>query len=97
MSTRRNNRYLKKTRRVSIVEMGNLRTHRLTVENIGPIRRADVELRPFTVLIGKNNVGKSYFAMLVYALYGAHRGSLPYTLIILMNYFYRYSRIVKRI
>jgi len=58
--------------------MGNLQTHRISVENVGPIGRADVELRPLTVLIGKNNVGKSYLAMLVYGIYGARQSSLVY-------------------
>jgi predicted ATPase len=88
-------RYLKKARSVSMVEMGNLRTHRLTVENIGPIGRADVEIRPFTVLIGKNNVGKSYLAMLVYGLYGTRGSSLGHFLrseIVSYELFRRYTR-----
>jgi len=50
--------------------------HHIMVENVGPIGRADIELRPLTVLIGKNNVGKSYLAMLLYGLYGAPGSSL---------------------
>ena len=44
-------------------------THRfpiLEVESFGPIARAEVELRPLTVLIGPNNSGKSYIGKLAY-------------------------------
>ena len=37
------------------------------VENLGPIRRGEVELRPLTLLIGKNNTGKTYMAQVVHA------------------------------
>lgn len=40
----------------------------LTVENLGPIREGSVELRPLTLLVGPNSSGKSYFALLAYAL-----------------------------
>ena len=43
---------------------------RLVVDNLGPIRHADVALRPLTVLIGRNNTGKTYLAQ---ALYAAHK------------------------
>ncbi|MDR3254433.1 MAG: ATP-binding protein [Synergistaceae bacterium] len=36
-------------------------------ENIGPLRRADIELGDITVICGENNTGKTYAA---YALYG---------------------------
>jgi predicted ATPase len=38
------------------------------VENFGKVQRADVELAPFVILIGKNNTGKSYVASLIWAL-----------------------------
>ena len=41
----------------------------LSVRNFGPIREANVEVRPLTVLIGANNTGKSYLAILTYALH----------------------------
>ena len=44
---------------------------RLVVENLGPIRRADVALRPLTVLIGRNNTGKTYLAQALYAVHKA--------------------------
>ena len=50
---------------------------RLVVENLGPIEHADVELKPLTVLIGKNNTGKTYLAQ---ALYATHKAVKPYGL-----------------
>lgn len=47
---------------------------RLVVENLGPIEHADVELKPLTVLIGKNNTGKTYLAQ---ALYATHKALSP--------------------
>ena len=43
----------------------------IAVEDFGPIARAEVELKPLTVLIGANNTGKSYLALAVYALFQA--------------------------
>ena len=48
---------------------------RLVVDNLGPIRHADVALRPLTVLIGRNNTGKTYLAQ---ALYAAHKAIDPF-------------------
>lgn len=50
---------------------------RLVVENLGPIEHADVELKPLTVLIGKNNTGKTYLAQ---ALYATHKSVKPFGL-----------------
>lgn len=41
----------------------------LEVENFGPIVNANVEFRPLTVFVGPSNTGKSYLAILVYALH----------------------------
>ncbi len=41
----------------------------LEVSNFGPIEKAKIELRPLTVFAGPSNTGKSYLAMLVYALH----------------------------
>lgn len=41
----------------------------LEVQNFGPIVDANVEVRPLTVLAGPSNTGKSYFAVLIYALH----------------------------
>ena len=43
--------------------------YRIEVTDFGPIRRAAVDLRPLTVFAGPSNTGKSYLAMLVYALH----------------------------
>ena len=41
---------------------------KLQVKNFGPIREAEVELKPLTVLVGPSNTGKSYLAMLLYSI-----------------------------
>lgn len=49
--------------------------YRLEVSNFGPIVEANVEMRPLTVFVGPSNTGKSYLAILLYALHLALRGS----------------------
>ena len=53
-------------------KMGNMQQSnvKITVKNFGPIAEADIDLRPLTVFVGPSNTGKTYFATLVYALYG---------------------------
>lgn len=46
----------------------------ITVENFGPIEKADVDLRPLTVFVGESNTGKTYLAALLYALYRTFMG-----------------------
>ena len=46
----------------------------LSVSNFGPIVRADMDLRPMTVFVGPSNTGKSYLAILIYALHGFFTG-----------------------
>ena len=41
----------------------------LHVSNLGPIIQANIDLRPLTVFIGPSNTGKSYLAILIYALH----------------------------
>ena len=41
----------------------------LEVKNFGPIVEAKIDLRPLTVLVGPSNTGKSYLAILLYALH----------------------------
>lgn len=41
----------------------------LKVEDFGPIAEARIDLRPLTVFVGPSNTGKSYLAILVYALH----------------------------
>ena len=43
--------------------------YRLEVADFGPIARANVEFRPLTVFVGPSNTGKSYLAVLLYALH----------------------------
>ena len=47
----------------------------LNVTNLGPIARADIELRPMTVFVGPSNTGKSYLAILIYALHRFFSGT----------------------
>ena len=49
-----------------MVERKNLE---LSVRDFGPIARADIDLRPMTVFVGPSNTGKSYLAILIYALH----------------------------
>ena len=48
---------------------------RLVVDNLGPIGHAEVALKPLTVLIGRNNTGKTYLAQALYAARRAGRDS----------------------
>ena len=41
----------------------------LEVSDFGPIARAKIDLRPLTVFVGPSNTGKSYLAILIYALH----------------------------
>ena len=41
----------------------------LEVADFGPIIKAKVDLRPLTVFVGPSNTGKSYLAILIYALH----------------------------
>ncbi|MCY3768211.1 MAG: hypothetical protein OXG56_02410 [Gammaproteobacteria bacterium] len=47
----------------------------LQVTNFGPIINARVDLRPLTVSVGPSNTGKSYMAILIYALHQYFGGS----------------------
>lgn len=41
----------------------------LSIKNFGPISEAEIDLRPLSVFIGPSNTGKSYMAVLIYALH----------------------------
>ena len=41
----------------------------IAFRDFGPIARAEVDLKPLTVLIGSNNTGKSYLALAIYAFW----------------------------
>jgi len=42
---------------------------RLQVSEFGPIVKGAIDLKPLTIFVGPNNSGKSYFAVLAYALF----------------------------
>jgi len=44
---------------------------KITLENIGPITKADLELGQITVIVGENNVGKSFVLKSVYSVFKA--------------------------
>ncbi len=41
---------------------------RLQAKNLGPINKLDIEIKRLTILIGKNSLGKSYAAQLIYVM-----------------------------
>ena len=47
---------------------------KLNVTNFGPIVKAEIDLRPLTVFVGPSNTGKSYLAILIYALHKSFNG-----------------------
>ena len=66
----------------------------LEVENFGPVKRARIELRPLTVLLGKNNTGKSFLASLIYVL---GRYAPPITYILEPSEHYSLEEVAERI
>ena len=56
------------TTEVQGVHWGGQPDFRVSVRNFGPIESGAVDLRPLTVFVGPSNTGKTYFAVLVYAL-----------------------------
>ena len=52
-------------------------SYRIDVKDFGPIARASVDFRPLTVFIGPSNTGKSYLAVLLYALHRCLSGWDP--------------------
>ena len=49
---------------------------KIDVSQFGPVVRGEVTLKPLTVFVGPNNSGKSYLAMLTYAISNSFRS--PY-------------------
>ena len=45
------------------------------IKDFGPISKADIDIKPLTIFIGKNNTGKSYAALLLYSLMKAAKVS----------------------
>ena len=53
--------------------------YQVDVEDFGPIAKASVDVRPLTVFVGPSNTGKSYLAVLLYALHQCLGGAAtPY-------------------
>ena len=50
----------------------------IDVTDFGPIARASIDLRPLTVFVGPSNTGKSYLAILIYALHRHFGGAAAY-------------------
>ena len=56
---------------------GNSRPHRspkgpdvrISVSNFGPIERGSIDLRPMNIFVGPSNTGKTYLAVLIYAIH----------------------------
>ena len=57
-----------------MTESSETRRLELSVRDFGPISEANIDLRPMTVFVGPSNTGKSYLAILIYALHGFFAG-----------------------
>ena len=67
----------------------------LSVADFGPIVEATVDLRPLTVFVGPSNTGKSYLAILIYALhrfFGGRRDARPWARRFLLFHPHRWRR-----
>ena len=53
----------------TVTRITTLPNVRISAENFGPIVSGSVDLRPLTVFVGPSNTGKTYFAILIYALH----------------------------
>ena len=49
-------------------ETGTLPKLKLSVKNLGPVKSADISLKPLTILLGPNNCGKSHIAKLIHSV-----------------------------
>lgn len=67
--------------------MAERRGLKVSIENFGPVREGEFELKPLTLFIGPNNSGKSYMALLVYAFSQALSGRLHRPFFRLGRYF----------
>src|SRR6266536_556885 len=46
---------------------------KITISNLGPIReKAEIDLKPLTILIGPNNAGKTWIAYTLGGIFGDH-------------------------
>lgn len=69
---------------------------KLNVTDFGPISKAEIDLRPLTVFLGPSNAGKSYLAILIYALHrslGKTESNLREEMMLRRGAFYRSGRI----
>jgi hypothetical protein len=55
--------------------MGEMKNPAIRISNLGPIKRASIEIKPLTIFVGGHNTGKSYAAQVVYAMAKVLRGS----------------------
>jgi len=51
------------------------------IANFGPISRGRFKIRPLTILVGPNNSGKTYAAMLLHSMFSAHERAARYWLV----------------
>ena len=67
----------------------------IKVRNFGPIKHAEIDLRPLTVFVGESNTGKTYLAALIYALHqhfeGFSRFPCSDSSVISLGFLYRQS------
>ena len=59
-----------------MTELSGSKHLELSVRSFGPIVEADIDLRPMTVFVGPSNTGKSYLAVLIYALHRFFSGNV---------------------
>src|SRR5258707_8552375 len=45
---------------------------KVTIQNLGAIQSAEIDLKPLTVLIGPNNAGKTWMAYTLAGIFGSH-------------------------
>lgn len=58
-------------------ETGKAGRVRVALSDFGPIARAEIEIRPLTVLAGPSNTGKSHLSKFVYSLHKSFREACP--------------------
>lgn len=51
-----------------------------TIENVGPIKKATIEMGDLTIICGKNNTGKTYLTRSIYEFYRSFRINLSFSI-----------------